>query len=70
MNEKLQSYERLGSRQQIMLKTGYEVYVRTLGIPSEDAEVMINKFTFDGRIPEPVRVARLVARVALHENEK
>lgn len=69
-DEKLRSYERLGSRQQIMLKTGYEVYVRTLGIRSEDARVLINKFTFDGRIPEPVRVARLVARAALHENEK
>ncbi|MGA9098166.1 MAG: DUF99 family protein [Methanotrichaceae archaeon] len=68
--EKLRSYERLGSRQQITLKTGYEVYVRTLGVSAVDARVLINKFTLDGRIPEPIRVARLAARAALHEIEK
>lgn len=69
-DQKRRSYERLGSRQQIVLKTGYEVYIRTLGIDHKDARILINKFTLDGRIPEPVRVARLVARAALHESEK
>jgi len=68
-DEKLRSYERLGPRQQIMLKTGYEVYVRTLDVSPEDARVLINKFTLDGRIPEPVRVARLAARAVLHDAE-
>ncbi|MFB3765532.1 MAG: DUF99 family protein [Methanotrichaceae archaeon] len=66
-DEKLRSYERLGSREQITLKTGYEVYVRALGSSSEDARILINKFTLDGRIPEPIRVAQLAARAALHE---
>ena len=68
--EKLRSYELLGSRQQITLKTGYEVYVRTLGVSPEDARVLINKFTLDGRIPEPVHVARMAARAALHDADK
>jgi endonuclease V-like protein UPF0215 family len=68
-DEKLRSYEQLGSRQLIRLKTGYEVYVRTIGATPEDARTLINKFTLDGRIPEPVRVARLVARAALHDGK-
>jgi endonuclease V-like protein UPF0215 family len=53
----------------ISLKTGYEVYVRTLGATPEDARVLLNKFTLDGRIPEPVRVARLAARSTMHADE-
>jgi endonuclease V-like protein UPF0215 family len=68
-DEKLRSYERLGSRQMIRLKTGYDVYVRTIGATPGDSRILINKFTLDGRIPEPVRVARLVARAALHEGK-
>ncbi len=64
--EKLSLYKRLGQREPIRLKTGYEVYVRTLGAGPDDARVLINKFTLDGRVPEPVRVARMAARAALH----
>ena len=63
--EKLRRYERLGERELLNLKTGYDVYVRVLGASAEEARVLINKFTMDGRIPEPVRVARLAARAAL-----
>jgi endonuclease V-like protein UPF0215 family len=67
--EKLRRYERLGMREQVNLKTGYEVYVRTLGCSAEEARILLNKFTLDGRVPEPVRVARLAARAALKKNE-
>ncbi len=63
--EKLRRYERLGERELLKLKTGYEVYVRVLGATADDARVLLNKFTLDGRVPEPVRVARLAARAAL-----
>jgi endonuclease V-like protein UPF0215 family len=67
--DKLNSYKRLGQREMISLKTGYEVYIRALGATTEDARVLLNKFTLDGRIPEPVRIARLVARAAMHADE-
>lgn len=67
--EKLRRYERLGIREQVLLKTSYEVYVRTLGCSAEDARILLNKFTLDGRVPEPVRVARLAARVALKADD-
>ncbi len=63
--EKLRRYERLGVREPVKLKTGYEVYVRVLGANAEEARILLNKFTLDGRVPEPVRVARLAARAAL-----
>jgi len=67
--EKILRYRRLGQREMVSLKTGYEVYIRALGATPEDARVLLNKFTLDGRIPEPVRVARLAARGAMHADE-
>jgi endonuclease V-like protein UPF0215 family len=64
--EKLARYQRLGQREMIRLKTGYEVYIRALGATTEDARILLNKFTRDGRIPEPLRLARLAARAAMH----
>jgi hypothetical protein len=63
--EKLRRYRGLGERQSVRLKTGYEVFVRARGASPEEARIILNKFTRDGRVPEPVRVARLAARAAL-----
>lgn len=63
--EKMRRYERLGVREQVKLTTGYEVYVRALGCSAEEARILLNKFTLDGRVPEPVRVARLAARAVM-----
>lgn len=68
--EKLRRYRDLGERQSVRLRTGFEVYVRVLGLSAEDARILLNKFILDGRIPEPVRVARLVARAALHASKE
>jgi hypothetical protein len=62
--EKLRRYRSLGERQSVRLRTGYQVYLRALGASPEEARVLLNKFTRDGRVPEPVRLARLAARAA------
>jgi len=67
--EKLRRYVHLGARVSVRLRTGFEVHVRVLGLSAEDARILLNKFVLDGRIPEPVRVARLVARAALHASK-
>lgn len=67
--EKLARYQRLGQREIVRLNTGYDVYIRALGATAEETRVLLNKFTLDGRIPEPVRVARLAARTAMHDDE-
>lgn len=66
---KLCLYQRLGEREMVRLKTGYEVYIRALGASAEEARVLLNRFTLDGRVPEPVRVARLAARAALRAED-
>jgi len=61
---KLAAYGKLGKRSAIKLKTGHHVYVRSSGIGRSDVEAVINTFTLQGSIPEPVRVAKLLARAA------
>ncbi|HWQ20533.1 MAG TPA: DUF99 family protein [Methanotrichaceae archaeon] len=67
-DHKLSLYHSLGERELITLKTEHSVYVRALGMDAFEARVLLNKFTLDGRIPEPLRVARLTARAALHSD--
>lgn len=62
--EKIRRYRDLGPRSLIRLKTGYEVYVRAYGAELEEARILLNKFTRDGRIAEPLRLAGLAARAA------
>ena len=64
MEEKIERYRSLGMREKIRLKTGYELFVRVHGATVEEARILLNKFTLDGRVPEPVRLARMAARAA------
>ncbi len=63
--KKLRRYAASGERTSVLLKTGFEVYVRSFGATIEETRILLNKFTRDGRVPEPVRVARLAARACL-----
>jgi len=65
--EKMLRYRNLGERSLIRLKTGYVVYVRAYGAELEEARILLNKFTRDGRKPEPLRLAGLAARAALRK---
>lgn len=60
--ERMKAYMALGERDCIRLNTGHSVFLRRAGIPTDIAERIINRFTLDGRVLEPVRVARLFAR--------
>jgi len=62
--EKIERYRSLGMREKIKLKTGYELFVRVHGATVEEVRILLNKFTLDGRVPEPVRLARMAARAA------
>lgn len=61
-HRRLELYHKLGIRYEVILKNGYKVYVRTKGIELNDAKLAINKFLLQGTIPEPIRVAKLIAR--------
>ncbi|PUA31136.1 MAG: hypothetical protein B9J98_07530 [Candidatus Terraquivivens tikiterensis] len=59
---RVEVYERNGGRNAVRLWTGYEVFVRCLGIDLETSRRLLNKFTLHGRVPEPVRLSKLIAR--------
>lgn len=53
--------DRGGPRREVTLKTNHKAFLTTVGISITQARKLVDKFTFDGRIPEPIRVARLIA---------
>src|SRR5690348_8083999 len=63
---KLEQYIRLGEREQVTLKTGNSVFIRCWGLTVKHAIALLDSFTLDGSIPEPIRVAKLVARAPNH----
>ncbi|MBN1431954.1 MAG: DUF99 family protein [Methanomicrobiaceae archaeon] len=64
-DERLAAYEILGTRSRYFLKTGYDVYLRSWGMDMDDAFNVCNIFTKSGRIPEPLKTARILARAAM-----
>jgi endonuclease V-like protein UPF0215 family len=63
--ERLRAYRRLGERTPVDLPTGERLFTRATGLSQEVAAGIVRDFTRDGKVPEPVRVARLVARAAM-----
>jgi len=58
---KVARYRMLGERLRIVLRTGQAVYTRLTSISESDAKRVIESFTLQGGVPEPLRVARLLA---------
>jgi len=65
--DRMDAYRRLGDRTPLDLPTGYRAFLRAWGMELADAARLCTDFTIDGRVPEPCRVARLVARAAMQE---
>ena len=59
---KLKVYRKIGERKSVKLLTGYTVFVRAAGITQKEAKRTLDKYTLQGAIPEPIRVAKLLAR--------
>ena len=60
--ELVERYNRLGGRTPVSLRTGHKVYVRNADLDGADAKWVLDAFTLQGVVPEPIRVARLLAR--------
>jgi endonuclease V-like protein UPF0215 family len=60
--ERTEIYHQNGSRIPLTLKTGHTVYTRFLNINKEETLSLLNKLTIHGAIPEPLRIARILAR--------
>ena len=59
---KLEQYHKLGPREKILLQTGKTVFIRYWGIGPKEASTIVNSFTLQGSIPEPIRIAKIAAR--------
>lgn len=59
---RVEVYERNGSRTSVKLKTGYSLFVRAFGMDLSDAKKLLDRFTLHGRIPEPIRLSKMIAR--------
>lgn len=60
--DRIQAYLRLGEREPVDLGGNRTIYLRATGIGYPDAARFCRDFTLEGKIPEPLRVARLLAR--------
>ncbi|MFN3621970.1 MAG: DUF99 family protein [Nitrososphaerales archaeon] len=58
---KIQQYHKVGERKKLKLKTGSTLFIRAVGLDEKQATQILNRFTLQGAIPEPVRVAHLLA---------
>ncbi|HSD04429.1 MAG TPA: DUF99 family protein [Nitrosopumilaceae archaeon] len=62
---KIDKYKNLGERTKISLHTGHDLYVRTEGCTIQEAKTLLDAFTLQGSIPEPLRVAQMLAKTRL-----
>ncbi|TFG27883.1 DUF99 family protein [Candidatus Thorarchaeota archaeon] len=65
--QRLQILQRAGDRLEVTLRTGHVVYLSVSGISKIRAKQLVDQFTLDGKIPEPIRVARIEA-AGLHRD--
>jgi endonuclease V-like protein UPF0215 family len=63
--KKMAQYKKIGRRDRLVLKTGKPVYVRCWGMTTKYATSVLNAFTAQGALPEPLKVAKIAARSAL-----
>lgn len=60
--EKIALLKKLGASRTMKLATGYFTFARTAGINSAESKRLLDRFTLQGAIPEPIRVAKLLVR--------
>lgn len=59
---RIEVYHKNGPRKLLRLKTGHIIYTRFINLKEDEASALLNKFILNGAVPEPLRVARLLAR--------
>ena len=62
---KIAEYSKLGSREKITLHTSHNLYIRNEGCTVLEAKQILDKITSQGSIPEPLRIAQLLANTLL-----
>ncbi|MEA2032953.1 MAG: DUF99 family protein [Euryarchaeota archaeon] len=65
-DSRIEAYKRLGNRVPVRLHDKYDVLIRFLGMEKDEAAAVLKKFAThgNGKVPEPLRVAKIAARAA------
>jgi endonuclease V-like protein UPF0215 family len=58
-------YKKNGPRDKMKLHTEHYIYIRAYGMETKEAQVILDRFVLQGAVPEPLKVARLLARTLL-----
>lgn len=61
---RLAEYAALPERERVRLRTGHDVLIVRAGCSLDGARAALDAFTTHGAVPEPIRVARTLARAA------
>ena len=62
---KMQEYKDLGERTKITLHTEHPLFVRIEGCTISETKNLLNALTLQGAVPEPLRVAQILAKTKL-----
>ena len=62
---KIEQYQNLGTRTKMSLHTKHDIYLRVEGCDMKEAKKLLDAFTLQGAIPEPLRVAQILAKAEL-----
>lgn len=66
--KRMDAINSIGAREEVILNHGLNVYIVCAGIDIPASISLVNHFTHNGRVPEPIRVARqLAASIRLHQ---
>ena len=68
-DSRVEAYKRLGDRVLVKLPAQFEVLIRFLGMEKAEAGALLKKFATHGKVPEPLRVAKIAARALLRTDE-
>ncbi len=59
--QRMSVIQRNGERTEVQLSSGHQVFLNVFGMGIDRARSLVDQFTLDGRVPEPIRVARIIA---------
>jgi len=69
-DSRIAAYRMLGNRVPVKLHDDLVILIRFLGIQKAEAGALLKKIILHGKVPEPLRVAKIAARAIIRTNKK
>ena len=67
---RIAAYRMLGNRVPVKLHDDFEILIRFLGMQKAEADALLKKSILHGKVPEPLRVAKIAARAIIRTNKE